>query len=111
MCSLRIERKGLKFIQKERKDLLFLGFFEGQKNALIFFFLVSSRKNKITCTNKKRLAIYFCCDHHRLRICRCFSEEREREREREDEDDGKGSDDESEEEEDRSERFMGFDRE
>jgi ribosomal protein L12E/L44/L45/RPP1/RPP2 len=36
---------------------------------------------------------------------------REREREREDEDDGKGSDDESEEEEDRSERFMGFDRE
>jgi len=39
MCSLRIERKGLKFIQKERKDLLFLGFFEGPKERLNFFFL------------------------------------------------------------------------
>ena len=46
MCSLRIERKGLKFIQKERKDLLFLGFFEGQKNALIFFFLSRREKTK-----------------------------------------------------------------
>jgi len=52
MCSLRIERKRLKFIQKERKDLLFLGFFEGQKNALIFFFL-SRREKQITCTNKR----------------------------------------------------------
>ena len=32
---------------------------------------------------KKRLAIYFCCDHHRLRICNGAFRKREREREKE----------------------------
>ena len=68
---------------KGTKRFAFFRIFWRTKERLNFFFLVSSRKNKITCTNKKRLAIYFCCDHHRLRICRCFSEEREREREKE----------------------------
>ena len=106
MCSLRIERKGLKFIQKERKDLLFLGFFEGQKNALIFFFLSRREKTKSHVRIKRDWQYTFVV----IIIVSAFAGAF-RKREREDEDDGKGSDDESEEEEDRSERFMGFDRE
>ena len=82
------------------KRFAFLGF---EVKTVIFFSFLEKEKSHVI----KRDWHHFCCDHHRLRICRCFSEERERERE--DEDDGKGSDDESEEEEDRSERFMGRD--
>jgi hypothetical protein len=47
MCALRIERKGLKFIHKRNEKIcFFLGFFEGQKNALIFFFLSRREKTK-----------------------------------------------------------------
>ena len=45
MLSTNREKR-LKFIQKERKDLLFLGFFEGpEKNAIFFSCLVEKKQN------------------------------------------------------------------
>ena len=79
MLSTNREKR-LKFIQKERKDLLFLGFFEGPEKR--HFFFLSCREKTKSHVLIKRDWQYFCCDHHRLRICRCFSEERERERKR-----------------------------
>ena len=76
MLSTNREKR-LKFIQKERKDLLFLGFFEGPERH--FFFLSCREKTKSHVLIKRDWQ-YFCCDHHRLRICRCVSEERERKR-------------------------------
>jgi hypothetical protein len=45
MLSTNREKR-LKFIQKERKDLLFLGFFEGpEKNSIFFSCLVEKKQN------------------------------------------------------------------
>ena len=43
---------------------------------------MSRKKNKITCTNKKRLAILLLRSSSSPYLQKCFSEEREREKER-----------------------------
>jgi hypothetical protein len=44
MLSTNREKR-LKFIQKERKDLLFLGFFEGPEKRHFFSCLVEKKQN------------------------------------------------------------------